>query len=243
MIDTHAHLDEILEIDQVIERAKAVGVGKIIAVGMDNDSNNKTLELAQRYPGIIYPAIGYHPWSITLQGIDENLAFVENNLSSCIALGEVGLDYKAKVKKQIQWDVFSKLLLIAKRSTKPVIVHSRLSHQRTYQMVKDTSIKKAVFHWYSGSLDILEQIINDEYFISATPALAYSQPHQAAIARAPLEQILLETDAPVEYQKKVSEPADLIKTLHEVSHCKRIKLEEVKQITTHNAEKLFSIPH
>lgn len=243
MIDTHAHLDEILEIDQVIERAKAVGVGKIIAVGMDIDSNNKTLELAQRYPGIIYPAIGYHPWSITLQEIGENLAFVEKNLSSCIALGEVGLDYKAKVKKQIQWDVFSKLLLIAKRSNKPVIVHSRLSHQRTYQMVKDTSIKKAVFHWYSASLDILEQITNDGYFISATPALAYSQPHQAAIARAPLEQIIIETDSPVEYQKKVSEPADLIKTLHEVSHCKRIKLEEVKQITTHNAEKLFSIRH
>jgi len=243
MIDTHAHLDEILEIDQVIERAKAVGVGKIIAVGMDIDSNNKTLELAQRYPGIIYPAIGYHPWSITLQGIDENLAFLENNLSSCVALGEVGLDYKAKVKKQLQWDVFSKLLFIAVRYNKPVIVHSRLSHLRTYQMVKDTGIKKAVFHWYSGSLDILEQIINDGYFISATPALAYSQPHQAAIARAPLEQILLETDSPVEYQGKVSEPADLIKTLREVSRCKGIELEEAMQVTTHNAEKLFSIPH
>ena len=241
MIDTHAHLDEILEIDQVIERAKAVGVGKIIAVGMDIDSNNKTLELAQRYPGIIYPAIGYHPWSITLQGIDENLAFVENNLSSCIALGEVGLDYKAKVKKQIQWDVFSKLLLIAKRSTKPVIVHSRLSHQRTYQMVKDTSIKKAVFHWYSGSLDILEQITNDGYFISATPALAYSQPHQAAIARAPLEQIIIETDSPVEYQGKVSEPADLVFTLREVSRIKEMKSGEVKSITTGNAKRFFNI--
>lgn len=122
-----------------------------------------------------------------------------------------------------------------------MIVHSRLSHQRTYQMVKDTSIKKAVFHWYSGSLDILEQIINDGYFISATPALAYSQPHQAAIARAPLEQIIIETDSPVEYQGKVSEPADLVFTLREVSRIKEMKSGEVKSITTGNAKRFFNI--
>jgi TatD DNase family protein len=174
-------------------------------LGVDIDSNKKTLSIANQYPGIIYLAIGYHPWSITLGEIEENLAFIEENIISCIALGEVRLDYKTKAKKKIQWEVFSRVLLIAKYSGRPVNVHSRFSYKRTHQMVREAGIVNAVFHWYSGSLDILDNIIEDGYFISATSALAYSPPHQAAIEHAPLERILIETGAPVEYQGKVSD--------------------------------------
>ena len=241
MIDTHAHLNEIDDIDKALQKAKDAGVNRIVAVGMDLDANRKTLALANQFPGIIYPAIGYHPWSITPEGIEENFAFIEENLSSCIALGEVGLDYKSKMKKKIQWEVFSRILFIAKKYDRPVIVHSRFSHKRTYQMVKDAKIKKAVFHWYSGPIDILDQIIGDGYYISATPPLAYSQHHQAAIKRAPFEQILIETDAPVEYQGKVSEPADLVITLRKISFFKGMEPDEVNHITTANAEKFFRI--
>jgi TatD DNase family protein len=186
VIDTHAHMNEIADIEQAVRRAKEADVMKIVAVGMDLESNKKTLALANQFPGVIYPAIGYHPWSIALEGIEENLDFIENNLPSCSALGEVGLDYKVKLKKKIQWEVFSRVLLIAKNHDRPVIVHSRFSHKRTYQMVRDLGIKKAVFHWYTGTIDILERIIVGGYFISATPALLYSPPHQAAIDHAPL---------------------------------------------------------
>jgi len=241
MIDTHAHMNEIDEIEQTIQRAKSVGINRIVAVGMDIASNKKTLSLAHQFPGIIYPAIGYHPWSITMKGIDDSLAFIKDNLASCIALGEVGLDYKTRMKKNIQWEVFARVLSIAKNSDRPVIVHSRFSHKRTHQMVREAGIENAVFHWYSGPLEILGRVIEDGYFISATPALAYSLPHQAAIKRAPIEQILLETDAPVEYQGKVSEPADLVVTLREVSHLKGLEFSKVKCITTANAERLFDI--
>ena len=148
MIDTHAHINEIGEIEQAIRRVHDAGVNKIVAVGMDLESNKKTLALAHQFPGIIYPAIGYHPWSTTLEGIEENLAFIEENLISCNALGEVGLDYKVRLKKQVQWEVFSRVLLIAKNQDCPVIVHSRFSHKRTHQMVREARVKKAVFHWY-----------------------------------------------------------------------------------------------
>ena len=241
MIDTHAHMNEINDIEHAVRRAKDADVKKIVAVGMDLESNKKTLALANQFPGFIYPAIGYHPWSITLEGIEDNLDFIENNLPSCIALGEVGLDYKVRLKKKIQWEVFSHILLIAKNHDRPVIVHSRFSHKRTYQMVKEAGIKKAVFHWYTGSLDILERIIEDNYFISATPALAYSPPHQAAIESAPLERILTETDSPVEYQGKESEPANLTLTLREISRIKGMEFDEVCRITTTNAENFFGI--
>ena len=241
MIDSHSHLNEIEEIDLAIQRAKDVGIKGIVAVGMDLASNYATLDLAQRYPEMVYPAIGYHPWSITTDSIEENLRFIEGNLATCVALGEVGLDYKTKVKKPLQWQIFSELLSISRRNNCPVIVHSRFSHQRSHQMVKDLGIEKAVFHWYSGSLEILERIIDDGYYISATPALAYSSHHQAAIKAAPIERILVETDSPVEYQGKISEPADLKITLKELSRVRSMDIEEVRRITTSNAKRLFQI--
>jgi TatD DNase family protein len=190
---------------------------------------------------MVHPAIGYHPWSISQDTIEENLKFIEENLVSCIALGEVGIDYKAKVKKPVQWEIFSKLLSIALRHNRPVIVHSRFSHKRTHQMVKDAGIEKGVFHWYSGPLEILEKIIDHGYYVSATPALAYSPPHQAAMRTAPLDLILVETDSPVEYQGRISEPADLVITLEELSRLKGMDQGEVRKITTANANRFFGI--
>ena len=108
-------------------------------------------------------------------------------------------------------------------------------------MVKDAGIQKGVFHWYSGPLEILEKIIDHGYYVSATPALAYSPPHQAAMRSAPLERILVETDSPVEYQGRISEPADLMITLEELSRLKGIDLGETKRVTTANAKHFFGI--
>ena len=92
LIDTHAHLNEIQGIREAIDRAKAVGVHRIVAVGMDLTSNQKTLELAQEYPDAVIPAVGFHPWKIRTEEIDDTFSFIEGHLSTCIALGEVGLD-------------------------------------------------------------------------------------------------------------------------------------------------------
>jgi TatD DNase family protein len=156
-------------------------------------------------------------------------------------LGEVGLDYKVKIKKSLQHNVFSQVLALAEKYKKPVIVHSRYSYEKTYEMVSAANIKKAVFHWYSGPLDVLEKIIDAGYFISATPALAYSEKHQEAVLKAPLDQILIETDSPVEYQGKLSEPATLIETIAELSKLKKEPVEIIAEKTTKNAKWFFDI--
>ena len=241
MIDTHAHLNEIEDIHWAILKARDVGIKGIVAVGMDLLSNQETLDLARKFPEMVHPAIGYHPWSLSQKTMEENLRFIDKNLAKCIALGEVGIDYKTRVKKPLQWEIFSKLLSIALHHKRPVIVHSRFSHQRSHRMVKDAGIKKAVFHWYSGPLETLEKIIDDGFYVSATPALAYSLPHQEAMKTAPLERILVETDCPVEYQGKISQPADLVITLKELSRVKTIPLEDVRLITSNNAKLFFGI--
>ena len=241
MVDSHAHLEELEDLPESLREAKAAGVCGIIAVGMDIESNRKVLQIAAANPQFVYPALGYHPWQIKKEEVGANLSFIQDHVEKGVALGEIGLDYKIKVKKELQWKVFERLLDIALESNKPVIIHCRYSHQRALESVKEKKIKHAVFHWYSGPVDLLEEILSMGYFISATPALVYSPPHQEAIKRAPLDRILLETDTPVSYQGREARPKDVHVSLAEVARLKRLEPYRVALQTMVNASQFFEI--
>jgi TatD DNase family protein len=241
LIDGHVHLSEIEPAEKAVENAEHAGVKRMIAVAMNLDSCRKTLTLAHRFQDSVLPAIGYHPWSIKEEDMVDTLIFITQNIHRCVAVGEVGLDYKVKVKKKLQKEVFSKLLNLAAEVHKPVIIHSRFSYRRTYEMAVEAGVQKAVFHWYSGPKDILDNIIESGFFVSATPALAYSPHHQAAMKRAPVERILIETDAPVQYGDRASEPADLQETLFHLSRIKKMPEDQLANVVTKNAEKFFGL--
>jgi len=241
LIDGHVHLSEIEPAEKAVENAEHAGVKRMVAVAMNLDSCEKTLALAHRFPDAVLPAIGYHPWSIKEEDMEDTLIFITQNIHRCVAVGEVGLDYKVKVKKKLQKDVFSKLLNLAVKVHKPVIIHSRFSYQRTYEMAVKAGVRMAVFHWYSGPKDILDNIIESGFLVSATPALAYSPHHQAAMKRAPVERILIETDAPVQYGDRASEPADLKETLFHLSRIKKIPEDQLANMVTKNAETFFGL--
>jgi TatD DNase family protein len=242
LVDGHAHLEELDDLPESLQRAKEAGVCGILAVGMDIESNKKILQIAEANTRYIYPALGYHPWQIKEEEVEANLSFIRDRVEECVALGEIGLDYKVKVKKDLQWRVFEELLDIALESNKPIILHCRYSHKRTFEMVKEKKIEKAVFHWYSGPLDLLDTILSMGYFISATPALVYSPPHQDAIRRAPMEKILLETDTPVRYQGREARPKDVQVSLGEVARLKKLDRLIVAEQTTANASFFFHVP-
>ncbi len=241
LIDSHAHLDEIADLESSLREAKDLGIRAIIAVGVDLESNKRVLNIAQENTGYVYPAIGYHPWDIKEENTGECLAFIWAHIRDCVAIGEVGLDYKAKINKNIQKEVFRSILEIASKYKKPVILHCRYSHKTVYQMIKEAGIESAVFHWYTGTIDLLSEIIESGYFISATPALTYSPLHQEAIRVAPLERILLETDTPVVYRGKESRPKDVRTTLEHMARIKKIGIGEIAHQTTKNACQFFGI--
>jgi len=241
VIDTHVHLDEFADPERVIQEAREANVIAMVAVGMDLASNKKILELARRFPGFVYPAIGYHPWKITVSGVRDNLQFIKTHLDQVVALGEIGLDFKVPVEKELQYLVFRDLLDLAWDRKKPVIIHSRRAHEETYELVRKNDLKQAVFHWYSGPLEVLKDLLLQGYSISATPALAYSPKHQEAVAATPLKQLLLETDSPVRYQGVEARPAQVIQSLTEVARIKRMEKETVALKTTQNARDLFGI--
>jgi TatD DNase family protein len=242
LVDAHAHLNELTDLSESLQEARAADVRGIIGVGMDIESNQKVLNIAKENKGYVYPALGYHPWVIREEEMETNLSFVRDHAGEGVALGEIGLDYKIKVKKELQWKVFEELLDIALQSNKPVIIHCRYSHHRAFEMARERGVKRGVFHWYSGPLGLLDEILEMGHFISATPALVYSPPHQAAIKRAPIERILLETDTPVSYQGKESRPKNVRITLKEVSRLKGLDPSVVAEQTTENASTFFKIP-
>jgi TatD DNase family protein len=251
LVDTHAHLDELKGPDLALDAAKKAGIIAIVAVGSNRQSNVRTLEISRERGNFVYPALGLHPWELENlgeAGIDDTLEFIEQNIASAVAVGEVGLDYDKRVlkaaPKELQQRVLGRLLKIAVKHAKPVAIHSRYAWKDALRMVQDVGVNKAVFHWFTGFSSVLRDIIDGDYFVSATPAAEYHEEHRRAVKEAPLERLFLETDSPVTYGRTAryeSRPADVLRSLHAVSELKGVAEAVVAEQTTRNAIDFFSL--
>ncbi len=251
LVDTHAHLDELSNLDMTLEAAKKAGVAAIVAVGSSRQSNSRTMEISRAYSRFIYPALGLHPWELgnmPPSEIDDTLRFIEENIGAAVAVGEVGLDYDKRVlkgaSKEAQKKVLGQLLKIAKEYGKPAIIHSRYAWKDSLQMVLEAGLDRAVFHWFTGFSSVTKGIIDSGYFISATPAIEYHQEHRRAIREVPVNRLLLETDCPVTYgreSKYESSPVDVVRTLKAVAQLKELDEAMLAEVTTRNAISLFSL--
>lgn len=251
LIDTHAHLDEIEQIDTVLKNARQLGIEAIIAVGQDLNSNLEIIEIVSHYPGFVYPAIGLHPWAIgNMDPYDlaSNISYIRQNLPVAQALGEVGLDYDKRVLKtagkEIQKDVLRQLLEISLEFDKPVSFHSRYAWKDSLALIKEVGVKRLVFHWYTGFSSTLRELVEAGYYISATPAAEYHDEHRRAVREVPIDRLLLETDCPVPYgreNKYTSQPSDVLRSLKAAAEIKGIDEKELAVQTTMNAKRLFGL--
>lgn len=241
VIDTHAHLDELDNMVEEVKEAQKSNIRAIIAIGQDLVSNQKAMEAAQKYSGFVFPAIGYHPWRLDPDADGQILEQIDTHLRHCVALGEIGLDYKAKTKKNRQRQIFSELLALAKAYEKPVILHCRYSHETAFQIVQDLGIKQVVFHWYSGPLELISRIAAQGYYMSASPALLSNPYHREAIQAVPISNLLLETDCPVRYGDLTARPIHVLTVLSEVAKTKNLDIEQIAKTTTANAIACFGL--
>jgi len=177
--------------------------------------------------------------------------FLEKHIKDAIAIGEIGLDYWYKQARKdgpgrnLQNEFFKKQLELSIKHNKPVVIHSRGAWRACLDMTLETGVKKGIFHWYSGPEDVLKDLLDAGFFISATPSCEYSKEHIRAIEIAPLEKILLETDSPVTYKPESgsykSEPGDVYRTLKAVARIKNMDEETLAQKTTETAIKFFGL--
>ncbi len=251
VIDTHAHLDELENLESALHATKKAGVVAIIAVGSKHQSNQKILGISHNHSALVYPALGLHPWelgNLDSTGITLTLKFIEENISQIVAIGEIGLDYDKRVikvaPKELQKETLKRLLTLARRYAKPITVHSRYAWKDTFELVKEAGIEKAVFHWFTGLSSVLKDILEAGYLISATPATEYHEEHRRAIRETPLDKLLLETDCPVMYGKENkyrSQPADIIRSLKAVAALKGTDESTIARRTTHAAIEFFRL--
>jgi TatD DNase family protein len=254
MIDTHAHLDHVEHLPDVLAAAAQAGVSAIIAVGEDLESNQKNLKICQSAPRPrVYLGFGFHPDRAHRQDLEPCLEFIKAHAKEAVAIGEIGLDFWypwVKIDpalKEKQKAVFRRMLEAAEEWGLPAIIHSRGAWQESLDIARDTGIRKAVFHWYSGPLDVLEAILAQGYYVSCSPSLSYSKPSQAVVRATPLDRLLIETDTPVFYRNSdggggfAASPKDVRITLECVCRLKELPQQAAAESLDQNACRCFAL--
>ena len=141
--------------------------------------------------------------------------------------------------REKQREIYKRLLEIAVDHGKPASVYGRGAWEDALELAQEHGPDRIIFHWFSGPLEILRGVLDSGFLISATPAAEFSRDHRAALAEAPLESIVIETDSPVSYHGKRAEPADILLTLRSLAELKEVPEEEVGEVTTRNARTFF----
>ncbi|WP_282139300.1 TatD family hydrolase [Rossellomorea aquimaris] len=253
LFDTHVHLnaeqfDEDLE--EVISRAREAGVEKMVVVGFDRPTINRAMELIDQYE-FLYASIGWHPVD-AIDMKDEDLAWIEelSNHPKVVAIGEMGLDYHwDKSPKDVQKEVFRKQIHLAKKVKLPIIIHNRDATQDIVDILREEGAEEVggIMHCFSGSPEIAQECVDMNFYISLGGPVTFKnakKPKEVA-KEIPLEKLLIETDcpylAPHPNRGKRNEPAYVKLVAEQIAELKEVSLEEVENITTENAKKLFNI--
>lgn len=248
MIDTHCHIygSEMENADEIIMESAENGI-QIILNGTDPQSNKEVLDLSGKYDNV-YAALGYFH-SFADEITDEDIALLDKQLNSdkVIAVGEIGLDYyHRKDNKDKQKDLFEKMLNLAQKHELPVIVHSRKSLQDTFDILKDHDVVGSM-HCFQGSAEMAREFIKLGFYIGIGGPVTHTNNKKVRrmVTEIDISHMLVETDSP--YLTPEQKRGEKNTSLNLKYVVKRIAEEldmdenEVIQITTENAKRLFSI--
>ena len=251
LIDTHCHI-YLPEFDQdreqMIERARNLGVEEFYLPAIDSSTHLKMLDLEDQIKDGVWAMMGLHPCSVN-EKVEEELALVESwfEKRKFIAVGEIGLDY--------YWDTsFAEQQKMAMRSQtdlalkydRPIVIHSRNSIDDCIEIVqeKQNGSLKGVFHCFSGTLEQAKKIIDLGFYLGIGGVLTFKNAGlDKVVGELTLDALVLETDAPylapVPYRGKRNEPAFVSIVAEKLATLKNMQLKEVSAITSTNAKKLF----
>ena len=267
LIDIHAHLEHARfnrDLDKVISRFKKAGGKFVINSGVNPETNKKALELSEKFD-VVKVSFGLYPIDALakeieageaegfLRGIekfdvDEELEWIEENKDKCVAIGECGLDYNWKdfqtdELREKQKEVFRKILKLAKKINKPVIVHSRKAEADAIEILEELDMKKVVMHCFSGKKALIRRCVENKWFFSVPPVIKRLQHFVTLVGIVPLEKLLTETDAPYlsPVAGKRNEPANVVVTIEEIAKIKGLGKAEVGERIFNNAVGLFDL--
>lgn len=247
IIDNHSHLFFYENIEEKIKENKEKNVIAIIENGLNPETNRKVIEESKKYD-IVYSALGYHPTDIVKDNeekIEKGLEFIEKYKNNkFLAIGEVGLDFyeiddENERKKEIEY--FNKILDIAEKTKKPIIVHSRGAEKEILDILESYNGIKILHSFWKPSL--IKRAIEINCYISI-PAFIYKDKGLQKITyETPLDLLLTETDSPFldPIEKRNNNSWKIIYGLEKISEIKKIEIEELKRSIYNNFKKIYNL--
>lgn len=272
--DSHTHLNLAAfnkDRKEIIEKTLKQGVF-VINIGTCYETSKKAVKIAQQYENC-WATVGLHPSHTISIKIDKSELAIntKGNISEAetfsekfelllkeqkvIAIGECGLDYsylksfseKDKIKyKKIQEEEFRKQIQTAKKYNLPLSLHVRNLYEKALIILEEEKYKgEAVFHFFTGNIGQAQKILEKGFYLGFSGIITYSEIMNDVIKSAPLEKILIETDAPyvapVPYRGNRNEPIYVKEVAKKIAEIKKLPLKEIEEATFKNAFQLFKL--
>lgn len=253
IFDTHSHYDdEAFDEDRevLLQGMSEKGIGWLVNVGADIATSKTALALAEQYD-FVYAALGVHPSEV--EGLTESdMDWVRENShhKKVVAIGEFGLDYhwpEPSPEQQRKW--FLRQIELAKEVKLPVIIHSRDAAAETMEILQHTRAYECggVIHCYSYSPELAKEYVEMGFYIGVGGVVTFKNAKKLkkTVEEIPLERIVLETDcpymAPEPHRGTRNDSSRLVYVAEKIAELKGTTSEEVIQITTNNARKLYRL--
>ncbi len=248
IFDTHAHYNDeaySADLDEVISKMRSTVCGAIIC-GTNYKSSQNCVNLAKKYSGFFYAAVGIHPEELEQEYNEQYLLNLAKS-PEVIAIGEIGLDYYYdNFSKEQQKLFFEKQILTAKKANLPIIVHDREAHGDTLEILKKHH-PSGVLHCFSGSVETAKEVINLGMYIGVGGVITFKNAKKAAdvVASLPLERLLLETDSPYltpyPFRGSRNRSDYIIYIAQKIAEIKNLDADTIIKVSRENTKNLFKI--
>ncbi len=244
LIDSHCHLNSLSKITREDVISSSNSNYCFIDSSVDLNSSKVSLEISSQYD-FVYSALGFHPFagkSFSPTVVRDYEKLIDHN-KKVVAIGEIGLDYKADFSAQAQEDILAAFIELAKSKGLPVMIHNRWQDTKILDILDKfySSYERVVFHCFSSGQDFLAKIIERRGFVSfSLNILRKREEITQSLENCPLDKLILETDSP--YMRaggKPSTPLDIDKTYKIAAEIKGISKEELEEAVSLNIKELF----
>ena len=257
-VDAHAHIEIVAntgfdspEVRQIIEDAAAAGIDRIVQVGYSAEQSEWGANLAALYDGQVLAAVALHPNEApVVEDLEADWAIIESLAQQprVRAIGETGLDYfrtppelRARQQESFKWHID-----LAKRTNKALVIHDRDSHDDVLSVLAEVGApEKTVFHCFSGDVEMAKKCIERGYVLSFAGTVTFKNAPQLreALAITPIDQILVETDAPflapMPHRGALNSPAQIATIVRAMAAERNADVAEFATALSRNAERIF----
>ncbi len=249
LIDSHCHLDNERfngDRDEVLARIEEK-LEFAVNIGYDLESSKRSIELAEKHE-FIYAVVGIHPTDIGgyTDEVEAELEAMARH-PKVLAVGEIGLDYHWMTDpKEKQQEIFRRQMEMARRTGKPVVIHTREATRDTLDILKEYPDVRGIVHCYPGSYESAAEIMDNYYFgVGGVLTFKNSKKLKETVEKLPMERIVIETDCPYltpePYRGKRNEPVYVEHIAQRIAEVKGISYEEVVRISNENTKKAYGM--